>query len=91
LRDGRLRPDKLLGRAARHALIDQDDRAARAYGFMSVPPERVAALSGSEASDLPWLGGMSKQTKAQLHFVSPAAAGPLLNGVSDDSRRPAIQ
>jgi hypothetical protein len=35
---------------------------------MSVPPEFVAALSGSEASDLPWLGGMWKETKDQMHF-----------------------
>jgi len=43
---------------------------------MSVPPELVAALSGSEASDLPWLGGgMSKQTKAQMHlYLRPRQA-----------------
>jgi hypothetical protein len=39
-----------------------------ASGFMSVPPEVVAALSGDDAGGLKWLGMMSGGIKDYMHF-----------------------
>jgi hypothetical protein len=38
------------------------------HGFLSVPPEVVAALSGSDAANLRWLGAMAGGTKDYMHF-----------------------
>lgn len=43
------------------------DGQLAAHGFMSVPPEVVAALSGSDAANLKWLGMMGG-TKDYMHF-----------------------
>ena len=47
-----------------------------AWARWRFPAELVAALSGSEASDLPWLGGgKSKQAKAHMHlYLRPRQA-----------------
>jgi hypothetical protein len=44
------------------------DAQLAVHGFMNVPPELVAALSGSDAGDLKWLGMMSGATKDYMHF-----------------------
>jgi len=50
-----------------------------ASGFMSVPPEVVAALSGSDAGDLRWLGMMSGAIKDYMHFELRENPPPLDN------------
>jgi hypothetical protein len=47
---------------------DPSDAQLALHGFMSVPPEVVAALSGSDAGNLRWLGTMSGHTKDYMHF-----------------------
>ena len=55
------------GRVGRSAAFPSDATLA-VHGFMSVPPELVAALSGSEHGNLKWLGANSGQTKDYMHF-----------------------
>jgi hypothetical protein len=47
---------------------DPTDAQLAVHGFMSVPPELVAALTGTDAGNLRWLGMMSGQTKDYMHF-----------------------
>jgi hypothetical protein len=44
------------------------DAALAVHGFMNLPPEVVAALSGSDAGNLKWLGSESGSTKDFMHF-----------------------
>ena len=55
------------GRVAATARSPSDAQLAF-HGFLSVPPEVVAALSGSDAGDLRWLGAMRGGTKDYMHF-----------------------
>jgi len=55
------------GRVAPTARSPSDAQLAL-HGFLSVAPEVVAALGGSDAGDLRWLGAMSGGTKDYMHF-----------------------
>ena len=55
------------GRVAPTARSPSDAQLAL-HGFLSVAPEVVAALGGSDAGDLRWLGAMSGATKDYMHF-----------------------
>ncbi len=55
------------GRVAPTARSPSDAQLAL-HGFLSVPPEVVAALAGSDAGDLRWLGAMRGGTKDYMHF-----------------------
>ena len=45
-----------------------DDGQLAAHGFMSVPPDVVAALGGKDMADLRWLGTQSGAGKDYMHF-----------------------
>jgi hypothetical protein len=49
-----------------------------ARGFLSLPAELIAALTGSDGGGLTWLGGIEKGTKDFMHFELKKADQPEL-------------
>lgn len=56
------------GRYKSPTSVKPDDGQLAAHGFMSVPPEVVAALGGTDGADLGWLGTQKGPGKDYMHF-----------------------